>query len=604
MFMPSRIPLEELARLPSFFAPTPSWAGDRVAFYWDRTGRLELFTADLNTGAVTQISHGEVPRAVRAGFVWDRTDRQIVFAKDRDGDEQHDLFAIDVASRAVTRLTDNPHCQEVPVQFSPDNQWLTVQTNRVGQMNLWKTRPDGSEYTQLTAYTSPVGGGFWSPDGQWLAYGTNETSVLKNTDVYVMRADGSAQRKVYSAAVGSQDWVADWSPDGLSLAITSDVGGLHRPGILDWQSGAVRWLGEDGADETAVRFSADGRWLACIRNHEAQIRPVLYDVQTGARRDLKLPAGIAVGSHFVLGNRALLTMFMSDTTRPSLVLYDLADDSFRAVVAAEYGTIDPSVFVEAAHIWYPSFDGTQIPAILYRPRDLASGERRPAIVCVHGGPTAQWLRGFDVYAQFLVDAGYVVIEPNPRGSTGYGTKFRDMAIKDWGGADLEDVAHAAMHLKSLPYVDPARIGVFGGSYGGYMTFMAVTKKPELWRAGAAWVGITDLHRLYAGSMEHFKYYLRQQMGDPDKDADLWRDRSAINFVENMRARLLIVHGVNDPRCPIEQARVFRDRLLELDRTEGKDFEYVELAEEGHGSSDIQQKIRAYQLLVDFMQRNL
>src|SRR5512140_1493809 len=102
--MPSRIPLEELARLPSFALPTPSWAGDRVAFYWDRSGRFELYTADLGTGAVTQVSHGEVPRAVHAGFVWDRADRRIVFAKDRDGDEQHDLYAIDVPGGVVRQL--------------------------------------------------------------------------------------------------------------------------------------------------------------------------------------------------------------------------------------------------------------------------------------------------------------------------------------------------------------------------------------------------------------------------------------------------------------------------------------------------------------------
>jgi dipeptidyl aminopeptidase/acylaminoacyl peptidase len=602
--MPSRIPLDELARLPSFAAPAPSWAGDRVAFYWDRSGRFELYTADLSSGAVTQISHGELPRAVRASFAWDRTDRRIVFAKDRDGNEQHDLYVIDVASGAVQQLTNNHECQEYPVQFSPDNQRLTILTNRAGQMNLWTMRADGSDYTQLTAYASPVSGGIWSPDGQWIAFGTNQTSLLKNVDIYVVRPDGSDAHKVYSGSVGSQDWVADWSPDGRTLAITSDASGVHRPGILDWQSGQVRWLAGDGVDESATRFSRDGRWLACVRNHESQVRPVLYNVQSGARRDLKLPAGIAVGSHFVKDDSALLSMFMSDTTRPSLVVYDLASDTYQTVVAAEYGSLDPSAFVPAEHVWFDSFDGLRIPAIVYTPRGIAPGERRAAIVSVHGGPTAQWLRGFDPYAQFLVDLGYVVIEPNVRGSTGYGTKFRDMALKDWGGGDLEDVVHAAAYLKSLPFVDPSRIGIFGGSYGGYMTYMALTKKPDAWKAGVAWVGITDLQRLYASSMEHFKYYLRQQMGDPVQDAALWHDRSAFNFADNLKARLLMVHGTNDPRCPIEQARAFRDRLLELDRTEGRDFEYVEQTDEGHGSSDIQQKIRAYQLLADFMQRNL
>ena len=223
---------------------------------------------------------------------------------------------------------------------------------------------------------------------------------------------------------------------------------------------------------------------------------------------------------------------------------------------------------------------------------------------VHGGPTAQWFRGFDPFAQFLVDRGLVVIEPNIRGSTGYGVEFRDAALKDWGGDDLEDVAAAAGYLKTLPYVDPERLVVFGGSYGGFMTFIAATKKPDLWRAAVAWVGISDLHKLYEKSMEHFKYYFREQMGDPEKDRALWRDRSAIEFADALRAKLLMVHGVNDPRCPVDQSRIFRDRLIELGRKEGEDFEYVELGDEGHGSTDIAQKIRTFNILADYLERVL
>ena len=330
----------------------------------------------------------------------------------------------------------------------------------------------------------------------------------------------------------------------------------------------------------------------------------MYDVETGERRDLNLPAGIASGSEFVLNDTALLVSYSTATTRPSLILYNLADDSYETLIHAEYGTIDPSVFVESEYVHYTSFDGRDIPAILYRPRDIPAGAKLPAIVEVHGGPTAQFFRGFNGFVQFLVDRGYVVLEPNIRGSTGYGVEFRDMARNDWGGADLEDVAAGATYLKGLDYIDPQRVAVYGGSYGGYMTFMAAVKKPELWKSAVAWVGITDLRKLYDGQMEHFKYYLREQMGDPDQNAELWRERSAITYADGLRAKLLMVHGANDPRCPVEQSRIFRDRLLELGRTEGDDFEYVEFGDEGHGSADIQQKIRTYTLLADYLDRTL
>lgn len=610
--MSGRIPLEELCRLPSFYMPNVAWGGEQVAFYWDRTGRVELYVMDLATREVRQLSHGEVPRALRAGFVWSRDDRSIVFPRDEAGNEQHDLFRIDVASGAVERLTEDPTSQEYPVELSPDNQWLSVMTNRrhpdapdqPGQLNLWKVRPNGSDYRPLTRSPFPVFGGAWSSDGEWLACTTNrDPTNLKNLDGYLIRADGSELRKVFAVQPGAQDMLVDWHPDGRRLAVTSDASGVHRSGILDLNSGAARWLSPEGVDETASGFSQDGRYLACLRNYEAQIRPVVYEVETGRPRDLDLPPGMAVGAQFCRGDTSLLVVYTSDTTRPSLITYDLTTDRAETLLAAEYGSIDPAVFVSGEHVYYPSFD-RPIPAILYRPAELAEGRKLPAIVQVHGGPTAQFFRGFDPFAQFLVNRGYVVLEPNIRGSTGYGVAFRDAALHDWGGADLEDVAAGAAYLKTLPYVDPERIVVFGGSYGGYMTFMAVTKKPDLWRAGVAWVGISDLRRMYRSSMEHFKYFLREQMGDPEQNAALWDDRSAINFAQNLRAKVLMVHGINDPRCPVEQSRVFRDRVVELGREEGVDFEYVELGDEGHGSNDIEQKIRTFRILADYLERVL
>ncbi|MGH2498985.1 MAG: S9 family peptidase [Candidatus Limnocylindria bacterium] len=609
-----RIPLEELCRLPSFFLPVVSWSTDKVAFYWDTTGRVELHLMDLATRAVRQLSHGEVPRALRAGFVWSRDDRSIVFAKDEAGNEQHDLHAIDVATGAVARLTHDPTAQEFPVRFSPDGEWLTVLSNRrsaaspdqPGQLNIWKVRPDGSDYTQLTRFAFPVfSGAEWSEDGEWITANTNDDpSDLKNLDGYILRPDGSDLRKVFSVKAGAKDFIAAWHPDGRRLAVTSDASGQPRAGIFDLESAQTRWLSPDDVEEHALRFSRDGRLLACLRNRESQIRPIVYEVETGTARELDLPPGLAYDPQFSEHDTKLLIIHSTDVTRPSLIAYDLATDRAETLVPAEYGSVDRAIFVEASHIAYPTFDGKDIPALLYRPRDIREGERLPAIVHVHGGPTAQFFRGFDPFAQFLADRGFVVLEPNIRGSTGYGVAFRDAALRDWGGADLEDVAAGAAHLRSLPYVDGDRLVVFGGSYGGYMTFMAATKKPELWRAAVAWVGVSDLHRLYEKSMEHFKYYFRSQMGDPRENAALWSDRSAINFAAGLRAKLLMVHGVNDPRCPLEQSTIFRDRLLELGRREGVDFEYVELADEGHGSNDIAQKIRTFTILADYLDRVL
>jgi len=598
------IPLEEIASLPNFYMPSVSPDRSKIAFYWDKGGNLELYVMNTQAGSTPrQVSAGQLPKALHAGFVWSHNSRMIYFAKDRDGDEQHNVWRIDLDSGEAEQLTDNPKAQEYPVEANPDGKTLLVASNLHGQLNLLALDLNMRQYRQLTDYPFPVMEAKYSPDGSQIAYTTNETEDLNNVDVYVMQADGSERRRIIQMKVGSQEQVSDWSKDGRFLAVGSDASGKGRIGVYDMTNGELRWISPEGKEQSPGKFSPDGKRLLGYNNQDARFDVTVYDVAESKPQPVELPPGLSYNADWLHNDRFMVNI-VTDVTRPELHDYRLGDGSSDVLLNADYGSINPALFTKLEYVLYKSSDGLDIHALIYRPRDLKPGQKYPALVEVHGGPTGQFFRGFDPYGQFLADNGFIVIQPNVRGSTGYGVEFRDLNRMDWGGGDLEDVAGAAAYLKSLPEVDGDRIGVWGGSYGGYMTFMAMTKKPELWKAGVAWVGITDLMKLYESSMEHFKYYFRLQMGDPEENSDLWAERSAINFAEQMTGKLLIVHGVNDPRCPIEQARIFRDRLLELGRVEGRDFEYVELDEEGHGSTDISQKIRSYRLLVDFMKRNL
>jgi dipeptidyl aminopeptidase/acylaminoacyl peptidase len=604
------IPLEELASLPTVYFPTVAPDRSKIAFYWDKSGALELYVMDTAPDSKPkQVSHGELPKSLHTGYLWSKDARTIYFAKDNNGDEKHNIWSMRVETGSAEQLTSTPHAEEYPVEVSPDNRTLIIASNKDGQLNYYAFDLPTRQYTQLTDYANPVGfggDGVMSPDGKQIAYVVNETEDLTNQDVYVMNADGSDKRRILQMRVGSRDAVSDWSKDGRTLAIGSDYDGYDRVGVYGMATGEIRWLSPEGKDYLPVKFSPDSTRLLAMRNEDSAIATVVFDLASGTQIPVELPPGLSYNPDW-LDNSRFMVNLMTDVSRSELRDYRLSDRGSHVLLAAEYGSINPSVFVPHEYIWYDSTDGTRIPAILYRPRHLEAGKRYPAIVEIHGGPTGQFFRGFNPYAQFVVDRGFILIEPNVRGSTGYGVEFRDACLKDWGGKDLEDVQGVVNYLRRLPEVDPERIGVFGGSYGGYMAFMAITKKPHLWKAGVAWVGISDLHALYEYSeaqMKHFAYFLREQMGDPAENTQLWRDRSAINFADQMTAPLLMVHGVNDPRCPVGQSRMFRDRLLELGRVEGKDFEYVELGEEGHGSTAIDQKIRTYKILADFLERRL
>lgn len=606
------IDVRELWSLPSLYHPVLSHKRDKVAFYWDKSGRIELYIFDLKTKQIRQLSHGEPPRALRSFYIWTPDDRALVFARDEKGDENHDLYRIDATSGAVTRLTNDPKSEKHAIEFSPDGTWLTVNSNsrhpsepdKPGQMNLWRLAADGSAYTPFTKYTSPANGGRFSPDGQSLIFNTDEEEPgTRNRDGYLMRADGSEARRIFRVKKGAQDNVLRWLPDGKRIVVQSDASGEQRSGILTLATGEVRWLGDGRHSENAQELSPSGRQLLVDRNIDAGHQLVAYDLERGTERAIALAPG-AVGEPDWVDEDHVLTLHTTTARRVGLYLADLASGRVETLIAPEYGTIDPSRLVEAEHVWYPSTDGMKIPALVFRPRGVPAGEKHPAIVQAHGGPTGQWTRTFDQFAQALVDRGFVVIQPNVRGSTGYGVPHRDAALKDWGGVDLEDVEGAVRYLKTLPEVDGGRIGIMGGSYGGFMSFIAATKKPDLWKAAVPSYGVTDLHAMWAESKQHFRHFLRTQMGDPEADRALWRDRSALEFADRVTAKMLILHGTNDPRCPVSQSRLFVDKLRALGKRDGEDFTYVEWGDEGHGSVDIAAKIRRFSLVLDWLSEAL
>jgi dipeptidyl aminopeptidase/acylaminoacyl peptidase len=598
--------IDTLSKIPQIYAPIASHSKDKVAFYWDKTGKLELYTVDLKTNKIQQVSHGECPRAIRAGFVWTRDDENLIFAKDKDGDENHNLIKINIKSGKTESLTNTTGVQNYAADTSVDGKYLVIiSTRKGGQLNLFRLDMKTKEVKQLTDHANPTWGGCsWNPKHDWIAYNVNETEDLRNMDIWLVKPDGSEKKKIVCVKEGSEDTVVEWNRDGRLLAFTTDGYEMKQPGVYNLETGKIKLLGGE-IEETAAGFSEDGKKLVCLRNYDATVFPVIYEVKIGKCDETKFPEGLVSSVQYALNDQFLIAPLNTPTIPSALVAYDLKRETIKYLIEPQYGNADPEFFVTPERIRYKSSDGLEIPAILYQPKNIPKGKSLPTLIMPHGGPTGQYFFNFDIFGQILANEGYILLLPNIRGSTGYGRKFQDMNLMDWGGKDLEDVASGAEYLKSLPYVNKARIGIFGGSYGGYMTFIAVTKKPELWAAACAWVGISHLKTFYERSQPHFKYFIRMNMGDPEKNGKLWEDRSALNFAQNIKCPILMIHGVHDPRCPVQESRQFRDKLVELDKKEGKDFEYVEFGEEGHGAyTDMSMRTRDFKIILDFFNRKL
>ncbi|QAU11621.1 S9 family peptidase [Halorubrum sp. BOL3-1] len=612
--------LRELAKLPTFSSPRVSPDGETVALYYDVTGRNELHLLDPEDGSLDRLSDGDVPRSVRAGFEWDPDGSRLFYHRDEDGDEQHDIWAMSIGgeSESVVEMDGQLRLHDV----SEDGETLLLGSSRDGQMNLYRHGVTSGETTKLTDYDRAVAAGELSPDGDRIAYATNETDTYENADVYVADADGSNARNLETGEVGAEAMPVDWAPGGDRLLVNDNATDLSRSGVIDLSDGVedapVTWFGGDAFEESADGFLADGDRFAVNRTKGTTVVPAVYDVETGEARELAFGDGVAqISTDRPLSDGRYLTYRTTSSRRPELVGYDLGSGATETVFEAEYGPFDPDDFVDPEVV---AFESDGVPETPARAVDHGSSEmfeiegllfdsgRRPSplIVNPHGGPRWQDRQQFNYRVQYLLSRGFSVLQVNYRGSIGRGREFVEELYDDWGGAEQGDVATGAEYvLDEYDWLDEDRVAVYGGSYGGYSANWQMVQYPDLYDAGVAWVGVSDLFDMYENTMPHFRTELMvKNLGEPDDNEAIYRERSPVNYVENIDAHLLIVHGVNDPRVPVSQARILRDALDDAGFEAGVDYEYEELGEEGHGSGDIDQKIRSLELLDDFLDRRI
>lgn len=593
-----RLAIEELLSLPITYGATLSPGRDRLAYFGDRSGRVELWLLDVATGQSRQVSHGEVPRASRAPLAWTGDGQALLFGRDHDGDEQFQVCRFDLATGEVRQLTDGLGQRQIG-RPSPARPESLVMSNHDRQTNVYALDTGTGAIRKLTDFARPAYASDWSPDGEWIYLTANESPNLQAAAVYRVRRDGTELAQIYSAGPDSRDAAGRASPDGRYLAVTSNASGIDQPLLLEVATGQVTPLGTGEGEEQVVAFSPDARHVLvrAVRRGRAVLDEV--EVATGTRRPVG-PRGGVVGGGAYLADGTILVDH-ADPTHRAETLAVAPDGTVRTLVAAEYGTLAPDRFVPARDVTLET-DGGSIHALLYKP-EAEPGERLGGVVWVHGGPTSQSTAEFNPSIQLFASWGYAVLEVNYRGSTGYGKAFMEANQGDIGGGDARDVAAGARLLAADPDVDPGRIVCGGGSYGGYMTYRQLTHFPELWAGGVAMVGITDWAHMYGESMPQFRHLLHRLFGgSPEEVPERYRVSSPIWEADRLRAPILILHGLNDPRCPIAQARRFRDRLVELGRVEGRDFEYHELGAQGHGSADLAHRVDRFRQIEAFLDR--
>jgi dipeptidyl aminopeptidase/acylaminoacyl peptidase len=602
-----------------------SWSpdGKTVAFISNLSGRSNLWLVPSEGGWPMQLT---VSDQRQTQPTWSPDGKWIAYMSDYDGDEQWDIFLVSPKTGKVVNLTNTREIAEESPAWSPDGRYLAYmvkpKTSSVFEIDVYDTvMREVKHLTTGTAKDRMNVAPIWSADGKFIVY-TQEQA--KGTDSNVFLAEvASAESTLLTPHDGERTYSAsDVAPDGKTVLITSNAGdGYDNVGLLDIASKKIRWLTQDKWEISGENFSPDGKFLTYTANVDGNTDIYLYDVASGKARALPLPQGVnqVAGrlSPFTRDSSRLLYYHTGPTAPGDLWVYNLSDEaakikSTRAGAPAPHepshqlthslvGGVLSEDMVEPHLVHYPSKDGKwTISAFVYMPYNLPHNAEHPAIVYVHGGPTSQMMNTFNRFVQYMANQGYIVIAPNYRGSRGYGKEFQQANLFDMGGGDLQDVLAAADWIKQTGYVDPKKLILIGGSYGGYMTMMGVTKAPELWAAGIPIIPFVN----WFTEIQNEDPVLRESdlatMGDPEKNKALYEDRSPINFVDKIKAPLYLLAGGNDPRCPKEEAQ----QVVDAVKKRGGVVEYKVYENEGHGFAKVENQIDAYKRVADFLKAHV
>ena len=398
--------------------------------------------------------------------------------------------------------------------------------------------------------------------------------------------------------------IFDFTADGSKLVYSTDEHGeFTEAWTYDLASGETAPLIQEDWDVSYVIFSKSGKYQIWGINEDGRTTVKMKDLETGSPLDLDLPEGAIGNVRFSRDESKIALMLSRDTSPNNLMVVDLASGEAKQLTDALNPAIDEEVLVDAEIIRYPSFDGLEIPSILYKPKGASAETPVPAVVWVHGGPGGQTRAGYSATIQFLVNHGYAVLGANNRGSSGYGKTFFHMDDKKHGDVDLQDIVYGEKWLAAQDWVDADKIGIIGGSYGGYMVGAALAFEPDVFKVGINIFGVMNWVRTLDSIppwWESFKEALYDEMGDPATDGERHRAISPLFHPEGIKVPLMVIQGANDPRV----LKVESDEIVEAVKANGVPVEYVVFDDEGHGFTKKANRITADEAYLSFLDKYL
>ncbi len=573
----------------------------RILFHSNASGIFNVYAMPVDGGPPVQLTDSKTDSCYSVSYF--PQDDRFLYTRDQGGNELNHLYVRE-PDGAERDLTPGSKLKALFAGWSADGQAFHVATNERDPRFFDLYRYDAKTYARTLVFQNDKG---WqnleiSRDGRWLALAKRNTTA--DSDVYLADLKtGEVRHLTPHQGVASYS-AEDFSPDSRSLLMTTNDGGeFTRLVAYDIASGQTREVERADWDIVYSEYSRDGRYRVTGVNQDASIALRLY--RDGQAVPLpQLPGGEVRGVRFSASGKRMAFYVNGDRSPSNLFVAEVGSSAApRQLTQSLSKDIDPAELVDARIVRFKSFDGLEIPSVLLMPKEASPTRKVPAIVWVHGGPGGQTMRGYSAAMQYFANHGYAVLGINNRGSSGYGKSFFTADDGKHGREPLWDCIEAKTHLAATGLVDPERIGILGGSYGGYMVLAAMAFRPEAFKVGVDIFGVSNWIRTLESIPPYWesqRLALYQEIGDPVKDRERLMATSPLFHAAEIRKPLMVVQGANDPRV----IKAESDDIVAAVKKNGVPVDYLVFDDEGHGFSKKKNQIEGNRRMLEFLDQHL
>ncbi len=571
---PAHLTLQDLLSVEPVGESALSPDGKTIAL--TRDGQIVLLPAQGGWPVLLTSTPGS-----KSGLAWAPDGKRLAFAN------QGSIWVVAVAGGPPHRLTNAPagagdprQAADRAPQWSPQGRWILFQSGRRGTNSLLVVSADGATTSFLTAPKEEAGDAHWSPSGDEIVYVTREKSFFSGR-LDLLKFDPHSGQPVgepvalYTAPIDrGGGWSirgAAWSPDGKTLVTVLQNSGWNHIYLLPAHGGEPKQITDGSFEDEDPSFAPDGKSIIFVSNRDLAEATNLWIIPSTGGEAHQLAKfdtpGISSDPQWAPDSKSIYFNHQSPLETSDLLVQSLAPSTQPKYLTHTTPQNLSATAQVPERVTWQSKDGKQIAGLLYTPRNAKPGEKLPAVLWIHGGPEGQDVFRADGWAQYLAQAGYLVLEPNYRGSTGYGETFRNLNVEDSNGGEVDDVASGAQYLVARGLADPARLAIGGGSHGGTMVAYTVVHYPDLFAAAIELYGVVDRQLFVERTNPSSSVRWMMKMGgSPSEKPEVYGRANVLLQVDKVKAPLLVMHGENDPQVPPADSALFVKDLREHHKT--------------------------------------